>query len=76
MRAAAAFCDGDNTMGTEPAFTPDQHDVSYVDLILGYALDHQRVPGPNGWEHAPTRRRETKAAEGAQNLRSKLAPRL
>jgi hypothetical protein len=65
LRAAGNVDYRDQAMGAQLAFPSEQNDLSDVELILGDALDQERVTGPNSRQHAPTGRGKTKAAERA-----------
>src|SRR5580693_1923002 len=73
LRILAVFYSGDYAMGTQPAIAPNQHHVSNTDLIRVSALNHQRIPGPDRWQHAPARRPKTKIAKRTQNFARQIA---
>jgi hypothetical protein len=49
-------------MGNETPAVTEQNDVAIEDIVPANSFNHQRIPGPNGGEHAPTQDAQAQAS--------------
>jgi len=67
-RSSRAVADRHYAMGNEPEAAAEHHDVAREDLVAAGLLNHERIVGPDGGQHAPSRDAQMQAAGRAQHF--------